>query len=237
MKELFFETIDSTNSYLKDHYRDLDDMTFVSADYQSEGKGRGSRKWLSDKGANLMFSFLVKDEEVMKRYPELSLLCAFSVLEVLNSFGISDLMIKWPNDVYVKDAKICGILLEGISHEKPDCIVCGIGINVNQTDFEEEFATEAVSMRMLLKENVEIGELRKKVYRKINENIEQLKRGYDFHKQIDAYDYLRGKTAYALIGNERKQVDILGIDHDCSLKVRDGNSIMNLNSSEITFHL
>ena len=99
--------------------------------------------------------------------------------------------------------------MEGISHEKPDCIVCGIGINVNQTDFEEEFATEAVSMRMLLKENVEIGELRKKVYRKINENIEQLKRGYDFHKQIDAYDYLRGKTAYALIGNERKQVDIL----------------------------
>ena len=108
---------------------------------------------------------------------------------------------------------------------------------MNQTDFEEGFATEAVSMRMLLKEKVEIGELRKKVYRKINDNIEQLKRGYDFHKEIAAYDYLRGKTAYALIGNERKQVKILGIDHDCTLKVRDGDSIMNLNSSEITFHL
>ena len=57
-----------------------------------------------------MFSFLVKDEEVMKRYPELSLLCAFSVLEVLNSFGISDLMIKWPNDVVLAGRKVCGIL-------------------------------------------------------------------------------------------------------------------------------
>ena len=50
MKKLFFETIDSTNAYLIDHYKDLEDMTFLSTDYQYRGRGRMGRTWMSEKG-------------------------------------------------------------------------------------------------------------------------------------------------------------------------------------------
>ena len=58
---IHFKEIDSTNSYLKKNYQALDDFTFVSADYQSGGKGRNDRTWESESGQNLMLSFLVKD--------------------------------------------------------------------------------------------------------------------------------------------------------------------------------
>ena len=111
MREIYFESIDSTNTYLKQHYEELEDMCFVRTDYQSAGRGRKSRTWLAEKGESLLFSVLLKDEEVLKRYRELSVLSAYSVLEVLEGYGIGDLMIKWPNDVLVKERKICGILL------------------------------------------------------------------------------------------------------------------------------
>ena len=58
MKELFFETIDSTNTYLKKHVDELEDMTFLSSDYQSAGRGRNQRNWSSSKGLNLTLQLM-----------------------------------------------------------------------------------------------------------------------------------------------------------------------------------
>ena len=55
MKTIHFETIDSTNTYLKENYEKLDNFTFVSADFQSAGRGRNNRNWKSEKGENLLF--------------------------------------------------------------------------------------------------------------------------------------------------------------------------------------
>ena len=72
MREIYFESIDSTNTYLKKHCEELEDMCFVRTDYQSAGRGRKSRTWLAEKGESLLFSVLIKDEEILKRYRELS---------------------------------------------------------------------------------------------------------------------------------------------------------------------
>lgn len=237
MKELFFETIDSTNTYLKKHVDELEDMTFLSSDYQSAGRGRNQRNWSSSKGLNLMFSLLIKDEKVLDQYSCLSILCAYSIIKVLEEYGVDDVMIKWPNDVFVRDGKICGILLEGISHERLEAVICGIGLNVNQTDFDGDMIHEPVSMKRVLNEDIDIVSLRKRVYQVLSENIEKLKCGYDFCDEICCYDYLKGKDVYALISGERKQVKVMGIDHDYSLRVNDQGRIVNLNSSEVTFHI
>ena len=139
MKELYFSELDSTNTYLKEHYEELEDMCFVRADYQSAGKGRNSRRWLADRNVNLTFSLLIRNEEVIKRYKALSVLSAYSVLEVLKDYGINDLMIKWPNDIYAGDEKICGILLESVAREKIECLIIGVGINVNQMEFNDSY--------------------------------------------------------------------------------------------------
>ena len=109
---LHFDEIDSTNNYLKNSYQLLDNFTFVSADYQSKGKGRNDRVWESIKGSNLMFSILIKDPKLIEVSTILSLVTAVEISRLLESYSINNVSIKWPNDVLVNDKKICGILLE-----------------------------------------------------------------------------------------------------------------------------
>ncbi len=237
MKELFFEQIDSTNVYLKDHYEDLEDMTFVRADYQSAGRGRSGRKWNGEKGQALMFSLLIKDERVIERFKVLSVLSAYSVLSVLEGYGLKDLSIKWPNDVYAGDKKICGILLESMSRYKIECLIVGIGLNVNQESFEGDFLHEPVSMLQLLGKRISIDEVKEKVYCELSKNILKLKDGEDLYPLFQKYDYLKGKSVYASIGKQRKLVSVVGIDRDCSLLVKDGQELLRLDSDEVTFHI
>ena len=98
MKQLFFETIDSTNTFLKKHYEEYEDMTFVGAAYQSAGRGRSERQWLSLKGQNLMFSLLIKDLDVMKEFKPLSVVSAYSATtppDVRKARGMSPSFHTW----------------------------------------------------------------------------------------------------------------------------------------------
>ncbi|MBR0420172.1 MAG: biotin--[Erysipelotrichaceae bacterium] len=237
MKELFFESLDSTNSYLKRNYAQLDDLTFVRAAYQEKGRGRNGRKWLSKSGDSLMFSLLIKDEELFDNYKALSVLSAYSVLKVLEDYGLKDLSIKWPNDVYVSDKKICGILLEAVSTTKIECLIIGIGLNVKQKSFEGDYRQKPVSVEMLVDEEIDSEELRKKLYFELLKNIERLKDGEDLYSAISEYDYLKGSEAYASIDGNKKSVKVLGMDNDYTLKVKDGERILSLNSDEISFHI
>ena len=237
MKEIFFDTIDSTNTYLKKHFEEYDDLTFVRADLQTAGKGRSGRKWTASKGKNLTFSLLIKDERVMEKFASLSVLSAYSVLKVLESYGIEGLSIKWPNDVYVKDDKICGILLEAVSREKMEALILGIGINVNEEDFETGLLHEPTSIKKVLHTDIDIVSFKEKIYQRLNQTIEELKEGCDLYPQIVRYDYLKGKEAYCLLHNERVKVRVIGIGGDYSLKVLHGKEEFSVSSDEITFHL
>ena len=106
MRIIELDTVDSTNTYLKRNYAELSSETFVSARLQTAGKGRNSRRWIGEKGKNLTFSILLKDEFFYENYRCLSILSAYGVLKALEKTGIKDLSIKWPNDVYASGKKI-----------------------------------------------------------------------------------------------------------------------------------
>ena len=232
MKELFFETIDSTNTFLKEHFEEYEDMTFVGAAYQSAGRGRSERQWLSLKGLNLMFSLLIKDPDVMKEFKALSVIAAYSVLEVMKGYGLKDLSIKWPNDVYVKDRKICGILLEAISRQEIECLIIGIGINVNQMEFEGEYLVEPTSMKKELDRQIDLMNLKDTLFESLCNEL-----GHDHYDQIRKYDYLKGKTVSGEINKEIKTITVIGIDEDYSLKVSVDGRETGLQSGEISFHI
>ena len=118
MNKLHLNKIDSTNNYLKQNYKNLEDYTFVSADLQTNGKGRNEREWKSENGKNLLFSLLLLDKPLFKLYKDISIITAYSIIEALSKIGIKGLSLKWPNDVYVNGKKICGILLESISEDE-----------------------------------------------------------------------------------------------------------------------
>ena len=234
MKSIHFETIDSTNTYLKENYKNLDNFTFVDASFQTNGRGRNNRSWKSEKGENLLFSLLIKDESLIKEFKSLSIVSALSIIHVLN---INNLSIKWPNDIYHKDNKLAGILLEAISTNKIECLIIGIGINVNQKEFLGDYKKEPISLCKILNEEVDIDKLRNKIYKNIEHNFNLIKENHDFYKEITKLDYLKNKEAYAEIDNKTKSIRVLGINKDYSLKVKDDKKILNLNSGEITFHI
>ena len=234
MKQINFESIDSTNTYLKNNYKELDDFTFVSAKIQTQGRGRCNRKWDSE-NSNLLFSLLLKNERYFAITNSISIISAYTVLQVLQDCGLKDLSIKWPNDVYVKDKKICGILLEATSLEEMECLIIGVGLNVNQEVFD--FSYNAISMKNILNIDIDIDELKNKLYKKFEDNLYQLLNGYDFYMDIVSYDYLKNKQVYALINNQKRLVKVKGINRDYSLCVTDNDKNYSINSGEISFHI
>ena len=234
MKTIHFETIDSTNTYLKENYEKLDNFTFVSADFQSAGRGRNNRNWKSEKGENLLFSLLIKDKALIDKFSSLSVISAFSIIKALN---LEHLSIKWPNDIYYKDSKLCGILLEAVTRNEIECLIVGIGLNVNQRDFVGEYKRTPTSLYQITKQINDIEQLKQSIFNQIYTDFMNVKEGYDFYNDIKEYDYLKDRKVYAEINNKVKQIKVIGIDSDYSLKVLKDNETYNLSSGEITFHL
>ena len=187
MKKLHFNIIDSTNSFLKQNYQKLEDLTFISADYQTNGRGSNNREWKSENSKNLLFSFLLLDKSLFPRHEEVSLVTALSIIQVLEKNGIKDTRIKLPNDVYVKDKKICGTLLESTSLDEMQCLIVGVGLNVNQENFDGEYRATPTSIFKELGYKTDIEKLKNELYDILLKNIELIKNDYDFNPLISKY--------------------------------------------------
>ena len=187
MKKIHFNTIDSTNEYLKQNYKNLEDFTFVSADYQTNGRGSNNREWQSENSKNLLFSFLLLDKSLFQRHEEVSLVTALSIIQVLENKGLTELKIKLPNDVYVKDKKICGTLLESTTFGEMQCLIIGVGLNINQELFDGEYRATPTSLYKETRIITNINELKEEVYNVILKNIELVKNHYDFKPLLSKY--------------------------------------------------
>jgi BirA family biotin operon repressor/biotin-[acetyl-CoA-carboxylase] ligase len=149
----YLDSIDSTNDYLKRAWDEeaLNNVPrLVVARNQTAGRGRGKNRWWSPSGV-LAFSLLVKhplDEVNHERLPQLSLVTAIAVANVLDGLLASPSQLKWPNDVYVEGKKICGILVESAQKSRQLISVVGIGINVDVdwSQAPEEVRNLATSM-------------------------------------------------------------------------------------------
>ena len=130
-----FQSIDSTNKYALENSHELENYTVISAQHQTSGKGRKGRKWISTDGSNLYFSLIIKEPNI--KTSELSgipQLMALAVYKTLHKAGIKKSWIKWPNDVFVEDKKICGILCESrFKGTEIDALIIGVGVNVNSS--------------------------------------------------------------------------------------------------------
>ncbi len=130
---IHFNEIDSTNSYLKTNKELLQNHGLVvRTDMQTSGRGRASKKFVSLPGKNLTFSVVLHPQKPASEIQIYSLLASVVVARVLENY-VNSIHLKWPNDVIVRQKKICGILLEAISipEEKYPILIMGIGLNTN----------------------------------------------------------------------------------------------------------
>lgn len=123
--------IDSTNQYLLDRMSELQSGDACVAEYQQAGRGRRGRKWFSPFGANLYLSMYWRLEQGPAAAIGLSLVIGIIMAEVLQQLGADDVRVKWPNDLYLGDRKLAGILVE-LTGKTGDAaqIVIGAGINL-----------------------------------------------------------------------------------------------------------
>jgi BirA family biotin operon repressor/biotin-[acetyl-CoA-carboxylase] ligase len=164
-KIIHLKETDSTNLYLRDLRSDESiDMTIVTTDYQTAGRGQGSHTWESEPNKNLLFSVRIHPTmvPVMKQFL-LAEAGALALKEALEAYVPEGITMKWPNDIYYLDKKISGTLIETTVTQKglKSCIF-GVGINVNQEKFYSD-APNPISLRNILGHDVSREELFDKI--------------------------------------------------------------------------
>lgn len=142
----------STNSYLqalRSEQQEIAEFTTVVADFQTSGRGQRGNSWESEPGKNLLFSFVLFPEFLEARRQFLiSQIVSLAIKEELDTYT-TDISIKWPNDIYWKDKKICGTLIENdLMGRNISQSISGIGINVNQEVFHSS-APNPISLQQI----------------------------------------------------------------------------------------
>lgn len=148
---VYVDQADSTNNLLAKSASKFEHGTALAAHCQSAGKGQRGNHWESESWKNLTFSILLRPVAILASHQfELLQIVAISVVKVLRAqLHTDEIYIKWPNDIYYRDQKICGILIENsLSGTHIDRSIVGIGINVNQEKFTSN-APNPISMKQI----------------------------------------------------------------------------------------
>ncbi len=177
MKLIKLDAIDSTNEFLKglSNKEDLENFTVVTAENQTKGKGQMGAVWNSEVGKNLIMSVLVKDflSEINEIF-NLNIAVATAVITALKKQNIPNLSIKWPNDILSANKKIGGILIENsIKSDGTILSIVGLGLNVNQTNFEG--LPKASSLAVVMEHELNKEELLSAIVTQLEANVEKSK--------------------------------------------------------------
>ena len=201
---IHLEETDSTNKYLNElcNKQCVEELTTITADFQTSGRGQRGNSWESEAGQNLMFSFVLYPTFLKaRRQFLLSQIISLAIKEELERY-VSNISIKWPNDIVMNGKKVCGILtemsaqLDYINH-----VVIGIGINVQNESFPKEIEQVATSILMETGQHVNRAEL-------IEAVLEQFERYYEIFLETEDLSGLVKEYNAHLI-NMQKQVRVL----------------------------
>lgn len=185
----WLDKVDSTNSYCMGMANNGKPEGYaVAAFYQEQGRGQRGNSWESEDGKNLTFSLLLRP--TFLRVEEqflLSKVVALSICDWIKPHG-ETATIKWPNDIYVGDKKVAGILIENsFSSQVLDLSVVGIGLNLNQTNFSTDIPNPT-SMMLLTNKQFRPEIVLSELVASIQARYYQLKHG---QKELLPEDYLK----------------------------------------------
>ena len=213
-KIIKINAIDSSNNEIKRLYQKKlhTNGLLVWVKNQTDGRGQGNKKWVSQPGKNLTFSiFLSGENQSFSSHISLNLITSLSVKKVLINYGIKNTSVKWPNDILSVDKKISGILIENLYKGKRLMgSIIGVGINVNQVTFPKNF--NGISMKIITGNKFGLKNVLYSFLEILNKNLllysdfGQLKR--DFNRSLfqkkDLIDYE--------INGIKKKGKLIGID-------------------------
>lgn len=226
------DTIDSTLNYVKNKLiiSDENEGIIVSCNNQTAGKGQNNNFWESEVGKNVTISFFIKPKNYIDISDQfkISVFVAVSVFEFIKTYIKENVSIKWPNDIYYKNKKIAGILIEhSIELSKLETTLIGIGININQEIFKSD-APNPISLKSITNQTFELEVLIYQLAEILNKNMFVLKTNYLILKDIYLKNLFHKNTFHSYIykGDElvAKITDINNYGH-LILETNDGTTI------------
>jgi BirA family biotin operon repressor/biotin-[acetyl-CoA-carboxylase] ligase len=236
-KEIYhLDSVDSTNNFAAKLINDqiCQNAAVILADRQTAGKGQMGNTWESAHAANLLCSFVWKPDNLsVMDQTKISWMISLSLHKLLLRLGI-DAKIKWPNDIYVGSHKIAGILIENqLEGNHISWVIAGIGLNVNQCQFETPNATSVqlltgttFRMKTILNELTDIlnGYLRQ--WNTIESSLKS-----DYESML----YLKGENALYIDVDGEFEGEIIGVQDDGRLQISVSNEIRFYSLKEIQF--
>ena len=226
---MHIDETDSTNRWLRE--QGGEENMVVWADYQTAGRGCGTNHWESERGKNLTFSMLLHPNDVpAQKQFRISRAISLAICKALGQH-IGDLSIKWPNDIYWRDGKIGGILIEVTlqGNKVKDCII-GIGLNVNQRVFRSD-APNPVSMWQICEQETDCEQLLQEILQAFQE--------YMCKSNKDEYQSMlyRRKGFHPYADKDGAfMAEIIDVEDDGHLLLRDDNGQLRRYAfKEVTF--
>ncbi|HPK30311.1 MAG TPA: biotin--[acetyl-CoA-carboxylase] ligase [Bacteroidales bacterium] len=224
----WFEETDSTNTQLQNDRHNLENLAVYAAYFQTAGRGQRGNRWESKRGENLTFSILFKPGNIAAQDQfVISKAVALGIVDYLAQRGV-ECRIKWPNDIYYNDLKICGILIEnGISCDKLAYSIAGIGININQEKFDSN-APNPTSLKLITGKEYDIQQELPDIVCLIAGRYNQATTGKTNELEKDYLELLYRKGEYRnyidCTTGDSFEARITGLDDQARLKVetRDG---------------
>jgi BirA family transcriptional regulator, biotin operon repressor / biotin---[acetyl-CoA-carboxylase] ligase len=234
MNIIRFETLDSTNTYLKTHYLELPHLSVITAKHQTSGRGRLSRIWQDD-GTMALFSILLKSGLDLKKIEMMPLLMAAALHQVLIPY-LPDLLIKWPNDLVLRDLKLGGILSESIMEGRnPACLIIGTGINVQTMNFPEELKRTATSLYLETDKLMDIDGLILEILSTFKNTLDAFEQGsFDVIDYCNRFSSLKNRIVHFFSFGLEVTAQVVRIEHDGSLSVLASDGLKLLRSGEVT---
>ena len=237
--EIFFD-MESTNHYLNN--KSIDGAAsgyLVLAEHQTKGQGRRGRTWVSPFGVNLYLSLLWRFQSGPAQLGCLSLFIAVAVVRALKKAGAKDVGVKWPNDIYWKDKKLAGILLEMRGEfSGPSAVVIGLGLNISMPALSEEtkkIDQPWVDLETILSKKVERNDFTAFIIDSLFDVLNEMTTNKDkLLEEWQQMDVLKNQNIEVRFADKTIYGKGLGINQDGALLVRHNGKNIICHSGDVS---
>lgn len=235
----------STNDYLKQllaNFTPLPEYSAIMARIQTQGRGQRNTTWISEPHQNLTASFYIKPQNlsVVKQF-FLTIIGSLAVRDTLHHYTQLPVSIKWPNDIYIENRKIGGLLFENrVSAGRIAHAVLGIGLNVLQTTFPADLQSKAISLAQVTQQDTfSFIEITGHVQRYLAHYNQLLIEGHSDRLIAQYNDHLfqKGELKSYQMDDQVFEGIIIGVEEDGLLQIKQGNKVKKHDLKHIIYRL
>lgn len=229
--------IDSTNNYAMRLLNEgmAEDGVIIRADFQTAGRGQLGNVWQAEESKNLLMSVILDTSDFsLEEQFFLNAATCISIADCLMSqYNLRDVSIKWPNDIYAGNQKIAGILIENNirGHQWTNAIL-GIGLNVNQTHFQD--LSRATSLQLQAGKTFKVNQVLKAIVKSLNAHMKMLEA--DPRLVLRTYNHLLMGAGSSISFYRKHQLEegiLLGANEQGLLEVKQGDKTRRFKHKEI----